>query len=102
MNTNKYLPVPVKEMQIFDINPVAYVNNIFHLISSLTQGIEETTEARRKVIRELIDETMTSQINIFEKLSLHFSKEAMLMEKNRDNLLELFDMLTFHKKRELR
>ena len=87
------LPPAVGEL--YNDTPVS--GNAFQLVGDLFGDIRETTEARRKVIREIAEETMSFRINLFEKLALHFSKEAMLAERKRKVFLALFDMLTFNK-----
>ncbi|MFN8577608.1 MAG: hypothetical protein U0354_12195 [Candidatus Sericytochromatia bacterium] len=85
--------------EIYNYNSKALENaNVFQLIEELVNNISETNKIRQKTVRELIDETLTFRLNVFEKLALHFSREAMLAEKNRDLVLNIFDTLTFNPK----
>src|SRR5262249_31384326 len=78
-------------------NNLQVQGNVIQLIGDLLDEIRETAEARRKVIREIIEDTMNFRINLFEKLALHFSREAMLEERKRATILALFDRFTFYK-----
>lgn len=95
----KYLEVYKPEVHKF--NPLTD-NNLFHLVGTLVENISETNRARTKTAREIIDETLSFKLNIFEKLALHFSREAMLAEKNRELVLSLFDMVTFNNVKEIK
>ncbi len=92
---NKNITLSTKELDKYRVYPAT--NNVFQLVGSLIDGVKETNESRKKLIREVIIDSMDFRINLFEKLSLHFSKEAMLMERNRANFISLFDMVTFSK-----
>lgn len=71
--------------------------NLFQLVGVLVENISETNKSRRKAAREIIDETLSFKLNVLEKLSLHFSKEAMLAERNKAAILGIFDTITFNK-----
>jgi hypothetical protein len=92
---SNFLPQAVAEM--YKENDTKIQGNVFQLIGDLIEEIRETTEARKKIIREIMEDTMNFRINIFEKLALHFSREAMLEERKRKTLLTLFDQITFTK-----
>lgn len=95
---SKYLETPQGETYKYSDNAILADANIFQLLGLVIENINETNKSRTKTAREIIDETLSFKLNIYEKLALHFSKEAMLAEKNRDLVLGIFDTLTFNKK----
>lgn len=95
----KYISPPQGELYTtYKENSLDHAN-VFQLVGTLIENISETNHARRKAARELIDETLNFKLNLFEKLALHFSKEAMLAEKNKALILNIFDILTFNTKK---
>jgi hypothetical protein len=102
---NNYLPRAVAEVSPTGRHKeqdIPVPGNFFQLLGDLLDEIRETTEARKKVIREIIEDTMNFKINIFEKLALHFSREAMLEERKRKIILTLFDQVTFSKPKNIK
>lgn len=92
----KYLEAPKSEVYKYGNTNLLVENDLFQLIGTLVENLSETNRARTKTARELIDETLSFRLNVFEKLSLHFSREAMLAEKNRELILGIFDIVTFN------
>jgi hypothetical protein len=94
----KYLEFPREEVYNYNTDRVLENANLFQLIEVLIENIVETNKIRQKTTRELIDETLSFRLNVFEKLALHFSREAMLAEKNKALVLNIFDTITFKQK----
>ncbi len=94
----KYIEAP--RAKTYKFNQISALSNanIFQLVGKLIENVSETTKSRNKTARELIDETLSFRLNILENLALHFSKEAMMAEKNKDLVLSIFDIVTFKKR----
>lgn len=94
---SKYLSPPQGEIYKYNETNSLTNLNIFQLVGVLVENIAETNKSRRKAAREIIDETLSFKLNVLEKLALHFSKEAMLAERNKAAVLGIFDTITFNK-----